>query len=309
MVTAGRTAFFSGITVAAAMAALAILPQRFLYSMAVAGASVGLLSAIVAVLVVPSMLALLGTRIDALSIRRGASVSAESDGWYRLARGVMRHPVGVALASSAFLLAAAAPLLWTTLTGPNSDFVPHDKPAYEANSYVEAPLPARRHRGGHGDRRRRRAGPAQLARLRQTGPGGRRRRPRHPLPRRLASDVAYANFALAEPATSGGAQDAVKEIRDLPLRRRRRSLVSGNTAGFIDQKQSLADHLPLLVTIIASTTLLILFLLTGSVMLPLKTLLMNAMTLGATLGIVVLAFQDGLARRPLRLHRARARSR
>ena len=57
MVTAGRTAFFSGITVAAALAALAILPQRFLYSMAVAGASVGLLSAIVAVLVVPSMLA------------------------------------------------------------------------------------------------------------------------------------------------------------------------------------------------------------------------------------------------------------
>ena len=72
VLTAGRTALFSGLTVAAAMAALAILPQRFLYSMAVAGASVGCSRRCIALLVVPSMLALLGTRIDALSIRRGA---------------------------------------------------------------------------------------------------------------------------------------------------------------------------------------------------------------------------------------------
>ena len=290
--TAGRTAFFSGITVAAALAALAIMPQRFLYSMAVAGASVGLLSAIVAVLVVPSMLALLGTRIDAFSIRRGASVSAESDGWYRLARGVMRHPVGVALASSAFLLAAAAPLIWTTLTGPNSDFVPHNKPAYEANSYVEAHYPRDVTEavtvavGGH-------AGPRQLAAFDKrvlAVDGVVRGTPFLPASR----DVAYANFALAEPATANGAQDAVKEIRALAEPATTTVLVSGNTAGFIDQKQSIADHLPLLVTIIASTTLLILFLLTGSVLLPFKTLLMNAMTLGATLGIVVLAFQKGL---------------
>ena len=85
----------------------------------------------------------------------------------------------------------------------------------------------------------------------------------------------------------------MKEIRALAGPAATTALVSGNTAGFIDQKQSLADHLPLLVAIIAATTLLILFLLTGSVLLPLKTLLMNAMTLGATLGIVVLAFQEG----------------
>src|SRR4029079_13390255 len=114
--TAGRAFLFSGLTVAAAMAALAILPQRFLYSMAVAGASVGVLSAVIALLVVPAMLALLGTRIDALSIRKGPAVSDESDGWYRLARWVMRHPIGVALASGGLLLAAATPLLWTTLT-------------------------------------------------------------------------------------------------------------------------------------------------------------------------------------------------
>ena len=130
------------------------------------------------------MLALLGHPDRRALDPPRASVSAESDGWYRLARGVMRHPVGVALASSAFLLAAAAPLLWTTLTGPNSDFVPHNKPAYEANSYVEGHYPRDVTEAvtvtvdG-------RAGHAAAGRLRPPGDGGRRRRPRHPLHARL----------------------------------------------------------------------------------------------------------------------------
>jgi RND superfamily putative drug exporter len=70
-------------------------------------------------------------------------------------------------------------------------------------------------------------------------------------------------------------------------------LVSGNTARFIDQKESIVDHLPLVVGIVAVTTLILLFLLTGSVLLPIKTLLMNTLTLGATLGVLVLAFQEG----------------
>ena len=76
-------------------------------------------------------------------------------------------------------------------------------------------------------------------------------------------------------------------------------LVSGNTARFIDQKESLIDHAPLVVAIVALTTLVLLFLLTGSVLLPIKTLLMNALTLGATLGILVLAFQEGWLDGPL----------
>jgi len=291
VITAGRTALFSGFTVAAAMAALVILPQRFLYSIAVAGASVGVLSAVIAILVVPSMLALLGTRIDALSIRRGPAVSDESGGWYRLARGVMRRPVAVALASSALLLAAASPLLWTTLTGPSAQAVPPGKQSFEANSYVE----------GHYPRDLTEAvtvtvdgaaGPAQLAAFQrrvEAVDGVVRGTPFV----RASKRVAFANFALADKALAEGSQDSVKAIRDLRPPAATTALVSGNTAGFIDQKQSLAEHLPLLVAIICATTLILLFLLTGSVVLPLKTLLMNAMTLGATLGILVLAFQDG----------------
>jgi len=291
VVTAGRTAVFSGLTVAAAMAALIFMPQRFLYSMAVAGASVAVLSSVIAILVVPSLLQLLGTRIDALSIRRGPAVSDTSDGWYRLARGVMKRPLAVALGSGALLLAAAAPLLWTTLTGPSAEAVPPGQPSYDAYRYLEAHYPRDVAEAvtvtvdGRADN-------AELAAF------GRRIEALDGVVRgtpmvRASNTVAYANYGLRWPALDEPSQEVVEEIRSLSPPGTATTLVSGNTAGFIDQKQSLLDHIPLVVGIVAATTLAILFLLTGSILLPLKTLLMNAMTLGATLGIVVLSFQEG----------------
>jgi len=297
VVTAGRTAVFSGMTVAAAMAALVFMPQRFLYSMAVAGASVAVLSSVIAILVVPSLLRLLGTRIDALSIRRGPAVSDGSDGWYRLARGVMRRPVAVALASSALLLAAATPLLWTTLTGPSAEAVPPNQPSYDAYRYLEAHYPRDVTEAvtvaidG-------RASNAQLAAFhRQIDAVGDVVRGT-PFARG-PDNVAYANFALSQPALSNASQDAVGEVRDLAPPGAATVLVSGNTARFIDQKQSLLEHAPLVVAIIALSTIVVLFLLTGSVLLPLKTLVMNSLTLGATLGILVLSFQAGWLDGPL----------
>jgi RND superfamily putative drug exporter len=295
--TAGRTALFSGLTVAAAMAALVIMPQRFLYSMAVAGASVAVLSSVIAVLVVPSLLRLLGTRIDALSIRRGPAVSDTSDGWYRLARGVMRRPVAVALASSALLLVAAAPLLWTTLTGPSAEAVPPGKPSHEAYDYLEAHYPRDITEAvtvtvdGRASNAQLAGFQRQIEALGGVAEGA-------PFAR-APGQIAFANFALTEPALHAGAQDSVHAIRDLSPPAASTTLVSGNTAGFIDQKQSLIEHAPLVVGIIALTTLILLFLLTGSVLLPIKTLLMNSLTLGATLGILVLAFQDGWLDSPL----------
>jgi uncharacterized membrane protein YdfJ with MMPL/SSD domain len=291
VMTAGRTALFSGFTVAVALAALGVMPQRFLYSMAVAGAVVGVLSAVIAILVVPSLLALLGTNIDKWSVRRGPAVSDASGGWYRLAHGVMRRPVLTALVSAALLLAAASPLLSTVLTGPSAEAVPAGVPSYEPGEYVE----------DHYPRDINEAvtvtvdGPVSEAQLAAFG-------------RRIAAidgleaatpfvrasrDVAYANFAANGPALAQGPQDAVEQLRQLDPPGATAALVSGNTARFIDQKQSIADHLPLVAGIVALTTLAILFMLTGSVLLPIKTLLMNALTLGATLGVIVLAFQEG----------------
>jgi uncharacterized membrane protein YdfJ with MMPL/SSD domain len=295
--TAGRTVLFSGFTVAVAMAALVVFPQRFLYSMAVAGAGVGVLSALIAVLVVPSLLALLGARINALAVRRGPAVSDESGGWYRLAWGVMRRPVAVALASSALLLAAAVPLLSTILTGPSAQAVPPGQPSHDVNEHIEASYPRSvteaitvTVRGELSD--------AQLARINGwiTAIDGIARGTPFV---RASERTAYANFAAAEPALSGTSQDAVTEIRSGGAPGSARILVSGNTARFIDQKQSLVDHLPLVVTIIAATTLMLLFMLTGSFILPIKTLIMNTITLAATLGIIVLSFQEGWLGSPL----------
>lgn len=295
--TAGRTAVFSGMTVAAAMAALVFMPQRFLYSMAVAGASVAILSSLIAIFVVPSLLALLGTRIDALSIRSGRSVSDTSDGWYRLARGVMRRPVAVAVASSALLLAAAAPLLWTTLTGPSAEAVPPGQPSYDAYRYLEAHYP-RDVTEAVTVTVEGRVSDAELSafhrKIEAVGDVVRGT----PFVR-VPGNVAYANFAPSQPALSGASQDAVREIRDLAPPAATAALVSGNSARFVDQKQSLLEHAPLVVAIIALTTVFVLFLLTGSVLLPLKTLVMNSLTLGATLGLLVLAFQEGLLDGPL----------
>jgi len=296
VMTAGRTALFSGFTVAVALAALVVMPQRFLYSMAIAGAAVGLLSALIAIFVVPSLLALLGTRIDALSIRRGPAVSDESGAWYGLARGVMRRPVVTALASAALLLAAASPLLFTVLTGPSAEAVPPGLPSHTAGEYVEAHYPRDVSEAitvaVHGD-----ASPEQLASFNRRIAAIDGIEPGTPFAR-ASDDVAYANFAADRPALDQGPQDAVEKIRALDPPSAASTLVSGNTARFIDQKQSIVDHLPLVVAIVAISTLVLLFLLTGSILLPIKTLLMNALTLAATLGAVVLAFQEGWLNAP-----------
>jgi RND superfamily putative drug exporter len=295
--TSGRTALFSGFTVAAALAGLVVLPQRFLYSLAVAGAAVGILSAVIAVLVVSSLLALLGTRINALAIRRGHAVSDTSDRWYRIAWGVMRRPLTVGLASAALLLGAAIPLLSTILTGPSAEAVPPGQPSYAANAYVAAHYPR---------------DISEAISVTVRGPASRRALAR--LDREIASidgiaraapfvrasrDVAFANFAPADRALSHRPQHAVRAIRALAPPRGSAILVSGNTARFIDQKQSLVDHAPLVIGLVAGATLLLLFMLTGSIVLPIKTLLMNAMTLAATLGVLVLSFQEGLLSAPL----------
>jgi RND superfamily putative drug exporter len=296
--SAGRTVIFSGLTVATALAALTILPQRFLYSVGAGGAIASLFAAFGALLIVPSLLALLGERINALSLRRGSSVADESDGWYRLAGGVMRHPVAVALGSAALLLVLALPMLGVRLTVPGTETDPPGTASREVVVTVDRDYPASLGIpisvlvDGH-------AGEAQLRRLSRRiaaigGVGG-------PAPfQRISANLALANFGLdgsADSALSDESQGAVRAIRAMqapaPL------LVAGYTAEFLDLKASLGHNLPLVIGIIALTTLALLFMLTGSVVLPLKTLLMNVLTLAGTLGVIVAAFQWGLLDGPL----------
>ena len=294
--TAGRTVLFSGFTVAAAMIPLAFFPQRFLYSLGVAGAAVALVSALVAVVLVSTIVAILGSRIDALAVRKGPAVSDESGGWYRLAHGVMRRPVPVATLSALLLLVLAAPLASLTLTGPSVKAVPPGQPSYEPSEYLAEHYPRSvieaitiTVAGKVTDERMRRFAadvediPAIKRPVRFIDAG---------------DNLVYANIAPPGPSLDRASQDVVDQIRALNPPRGGDVLVSGNTARFMDQKQSLADHAPPVMLAICLITLVLLFLLTGSVLLPLKTLLMNGLTLAATLGVLVIGFEWGLLDAP-----------
>lgn len=285
--TAGRASLFSGLTVAAAMAALMVMPQRFLYSIGAAGAAVGVLSAVMAVVVVPALLAALGPRIDALSVRRGPSLAATSDRWFRLAHAVMRRPVLVALATTVGLLALAAPLVATTLTGPSAQAVPPGQQSHDVNRFIEdtygrafTEATSLVVRGDVDD-----AALAALADRVGDVPGVEAVAPFD----RAGADVAWTTAVLDAPALEERARDAVRDIRALDAPGE--LLVSGNTARFMDEKSSLVGHAPLVVALIVLLIVVLIFLLTGSVILPLKTLLMNALTLAAVLGLLVIVFE------------------
>jgi uncharacterized membrane protein YdfJ with MMPL/SSD domain len=285
--TAGRAVFFSGLTVAAATASMIVLPQRFLYSMGAGAASVSLLAAAAALLAVPAMLALLGERVNSLSLRHSPIAREGTGRWYRLAQGVMRRPVPVALGATLLLLVAASPLARATLTQPGTEAVPQgrdarvvsDTVAADFTPQLETPVNVTVATSRAGDVR------ADVGRL----PGV--RAVSEPQPMR--GGLALLQATLVDEPLSPAAQDTTRRIRSISESGGGESRVGGNTAEFIDFKQSLLDHAPLVIGLIVSTTVILLFLMTGSLILPLKTLVMNVLSIAAAFGLVVVVFQDG----------------
>jgi uncharacterized membrane protein YdfJ with MMPL/SSD domain len=144
--TAGRTVLFSALTVAAALAALLVFPQKFLYSMGIGGLVVSLSAAFVSLTFLPAMLAALGPRVDALSLRRRRP--AGQGGWYRLARGVMRRPGRVAAVTALLMIALGLPFTGIKFTGADASVLPEQHSA----RVVDDPLRVRRQRDEPGVR-------------------------------------------------------------------------------------------------------------------------------------------------------------
>src|SRR5262249_55490471 len=142
--TAGRTVLFSAVTVAFSVAALTIFPQRFLYSMGIAGAIVALLAAMLA-------LTVLGARVNALSprwLRRSAERDARpahSGAWYRLAQFVTRRPAQVAVASAALLIALGIPFFTQLrVITPDARVLPQSASAHQVQTALDAQFPPNR---------------------------------------------------------------------------------------------------------------------------------------------------------------------
>jgi uncharacterized membrane protein YdfJ with MMPL/SSD domain len=294
--TGGRTVFFSSLTVAAALASLLVFPQRFLYSMGLGGTLVVLFAALVSLTVLPAILVLLGPRVNAGApawLRRRADRDArptESGFWYRLSRFVMRRPIPVATISAACLILLGLPFLGIKFTTVGTTVLPtsaearvaYDKINGEFPPFHEAPI-VTSYAGGTA------AGARAFAAEARRVPGIAEVLP----PRRLAGDVYAIEAISAHEFVSAASQDSAKAIRDLPVPRGASAMVGGGTADFVDFQSSLRAHVPIALAIIVVATLVILFLMTGSIVLPIKSLIMNALNLSAVFGILVFVFQHG----------------
>jgi RND superfamily putative drug exporter len=209
--------------------------------------------------------------------------------WYRLSQAVMRRPVPIAAGAAALLIALGIPFLGVKFTGVDASVLPRDHSARVVDDALRTQFPPSRTaptyvaaQGGASDR----AAIERYARRLGALPGvvG---RPQVQAARGLYRiDLVGPAPALGEPAKA-----LVRRVRAVPAPVPVR--VGGQSAAFLDQQKALSDSLPLALAILATTTLVILFLMTGSVVLPVKALVMNLLTVSAAFGLLVLIFQDG----------------
>jgi uncharacterized membrane protein YdfJ with MMPL/SSD domain len=290
MRTAGRTVLFSSLTVAGALASLLVFPQRFLYSMGIGGLFVALIAAAIALLVLPAILALLGARVNALSpgfLHRRAELDARpaSQGfWYRLSRLVMRFPGRIAVASATLLIALGIPFLSIHFTSVDAQVLPESASSRQVDDALRADFPPFRDTpitaavDGRVEAR-------SFARRAESVPGVAEVRP----PSTLGDDVYAVDVISKRPPLADPSRELVDELRALDSP----ALITGFTAHYLDLQSSLGDNLPLVLAIVFVVTFVVLFLMTGSVILPLKQVLMNFLGLSATFGLLVWIFQDG----------------
>jgi uncharacterized membrane protein YdfJ with MMPL/SSD domain len=296
LATAGRTVLFSSVTVAAALVSLTVFPQRFLYSMGIGGALVALTAATVSLTVLPALLAVLGPRVNALSLKRWRAAlhrdaAAERSGfWYRLSQAVMHRAAPVAIGTSVLLIAMGIPFLRVEFTGVDASVLPKSAGGRVVDDALRSEFPPSRTsavivavRAPAGERSaieiyaRRLAGIQGVDAVAPVGDPER--------------GLWRIDVIPSGPALDAGAKAVVRDVRAAaaPFP----ALVGGETAEFLDLQAALANRLPVALALLAATTLVLLFLMTGSVVLPFKALIMNLLSLSAAFGLLVLIFQDG----------------
>ena len=294
MSSAGRTVLFSSTAILIAMASLLIFPQRIIYSLAVGGLLVALVAAAVTLIFTPALLALLGPRLDSLSRprlpRQEHGGSSRGGGWYRFATATMKRPRSIALACGLGLLALGLPFAdarFVTEAISDARVLPAGSPSRATAERIEAEFA--------GD-------PARPMVLVVEAP--------RPEAAELASRVAALEGVaeVAEPAGVGSgtslisiqaepeggtdeSEELIERIRAIDIGRP--TALGGPAVAFEDSQASLLAHLPLAGGLLLLGTLFLLFVMTRSLILPLKAVLMNALSLAAAAGALVLIFQEG----------------
>jgi uncharacterized membrane protein YdfJ with MMPL/SSD domain len=293
---AGRTISYSACTVALALATLCLIPMPFMYSMGLGGAITAVVAVTVALVALPAMLVALGPRINALSPKswqRSAERTARPDNkgsWYRLAHAVMRRPALYAVASAVILIALALPALGIKFIGVDSSGVPTGQssrtvadtiaarypgdPSTDITALVQAPASDR----------------AQIAAL-ATQLGS--------LPGAIPQDTApvqalpggYYTFSIT-PSSGALSTSTINLVKQIRAHRSPAVQVTGTTAAFLDQKSTINSRLALVAIVLCLMTVIVLFMMTGSIVIPLKSLVMTFLSISAAFGVLVLIFQD-----------------
>jgi len=295
--TAGRTVAVSGVTVALALTSLMLFPEDFLRSMGYGGVATVAVDVLAALTVLPALLAILGHRVNALRIRRSVQrpVSDESSGaWYRLARSVMRRPLVYVTVITIALLALGAPFLRISWGGTDARTLPAASTIRQVSEALDSEFPLNSTApiealitGASASAGGRAALVSYLHRIdaipgvtsaQVTGASG---------------DVVRVDMGYTPATISPAARHIVTEIRALAPPAGTAALVGGTTAGLVDELASLGSTLPWMALLVCLSTFVLLFLAFGSVILPLKAIVMNALSLTATFGVIVWIFQWG----------------
>jgi len=321
--TAGRTVLFSALTVAVSLAAMMVFPQYFLRSFAYAGIAVVLIAAAAALVVLPAALILLGDRVNKWDLtrllRRGRRADAAKEGaepgagWGRFARLVMRRAPVFALATVAGLVALGLPFLRVEFGTADDRQLPSGAESHVVQQHIRDGF-AGGPGGGVEILAEGKPGAAALADysakvsalpgvLRVDSPAGHFAQGHQvgkPGPAEAARAAGGAAYLSVQPKGEGvepATQDLVRDIRaqSPPFQ----TSVTGTAAVLVDTKESLGDRTPWAGAIIIAVTLLLVFLLTGSLLIPLQAVLLNALSLTAMFGAMVWVFQEGHLSGPL----------
>ena len=287
--SAGKTVFYSGLTVVLTLISLTFFPQNFLKSMGYAGAAVVALAVLGALIPLPAILAMMGSRINKGVIRKSAIVQKEDGRWARVARFVMRRPVSVVTASLAILFIMIAPITNIKFSQVDSGVLPKTDRAYIASQFIADEFPGQE------------SNPIEIV----FPKGATQTEEINSFVAKVASTPGIIRVGQPEitgesarviaihsmkPRTPEG-EDLIHKLRKLPAPEG--TLIGGAAADYADTQGAISRTLPAVIGWIMITVLLLLFAFTGSVLLPIKAVILNFTSLAATMGILTWIFIDG----------------
>lgn len=305
--SAGRTVFVSGITVAVALSSLLVFPQYFLRSFAYAGIAVSLLAVLGALTAIPAILAMLGHKINRFSVRRGDLAPRDTGGWLRFAKFVMRNPWKVLVSTTVVLIFIGVQAFGAVFGQIDERALPENHPIAQAGETLRTLFSGNEGTPYHVILQNPDSPSSveEYAKELSTIPGVTRVTTQSSIivdgalvatnstnqKWSTANSVRLQVVSNVRPIDPAGAQ-LVSEIRSMPAPAGS-VLVGGLAAEWADSTSGVLDRAWIVGLWLAITTMVILFLFTGSILIPLKALVLNVLSLTATLGALVWVFQNG----------------